>query len=78
MYPEYFNRFRVSELFATVIMKSTKVQTLGAYHSSYHELVNDFICVHIATNIEELAEYMSVYGWKRTLHALTEIFRKGE
>ena len=48
-------------------MKGTKVQTLGAYHSSY-------LCAY--TKIEELEEYMSVYGWKRTLHALTETFRQ--
>ena len=47
-------------------MKSTKVQALGTYILLYN--------MHAYTKIEELAEYMSVYGWKRTLHALTEIF----
>ena len=51
-------------------MKSPKVETLGTYHST--------ICAHIHNKIEELAEYMSVYGLEKTIHASTEIFWMGK
>ena len=53
-------------LLCTIIMKSTKVQTFGAYHSTMNLWLS--ACI---TKIEELAKYMSFCPWKITLISFT-------